>query len=175
MSFYDRKEVRDVLAYLKLVANPTDEPSLLRIINIPARGISQATVKRLLDEAIRRENRYGMCWHAKQLDGLPANAIALVDHFRIMIERFHRQIREKSPVELAKAIIRDVAYKDELTRLYPNVDDQTARWAAVEEWSTPLNYSRRASEPSMAGFPTGSCDHRDEPTKIKESELDAMP
>ena len=147
MSFYDRKEVRDILAYLKLLANPADEISLLRIINLPARGISQTTVKRLLEEAIQRgKPMWEVLPHAGELAGLPATAAQAVGRFRALIERFRRQMKAQSPVEMVKTLIREVKYKDELTRLYPDANDQEARWAAVEEVVNAVaGYCQRAS------------------------------
>ena len=88
MSFYDRKEVRDILAYFKVLANPRDEISLLRIINTPARGIGQAAVKRLLQRAIERGKPL---WEV-----LPEAAAPAVEQFRGMIAQFQRRM-EKGP------------------------------------------------------------------------------
>ena len=92
MSFYDRKEVRDVLAYLKLLANPADEISLLPSSTLRHRGISQSTVKRLLDEAISKSQPiWSILPRAGELDNLPSSAIEAVQKFRGLIERYHKQ------------------------------------------------------------------------------------
>ena len=155
MSFYDRKEVRDILAYLKLLVNPADEVSLLRIINVPARGIGQTTVKRLLAEAIQRgKPMWELLPHAGGLADLSAAAVQAVEKFRTMIERFRRQMKEQPPLEVVKTLIREVAYKDELTRLYPDAGDQESRWASVEEVVNAVaSYGQRAAETDHRRLP----------------------
>ncbi|GIS62605.1 MAG: hypothetical protein CM1200mP2_48300 [Planctomycetaceae bacterium] len=59
-SFFDRREVRDMISYLKVIANPDDELSLLRIINRPARGIGDGTVSKLLERAVESGQSLGM-------------------------------------------------------------------------------------------------------------------
>jgi DNA helicase-2/ATP-dependent DNA helicase PcrA len=158
MSFYDRKEIRDVLAYVKLLAHPSDEVSLLRIINLPARGISQTTVKRLMEEAIRRGRPlWEILPHVGTLAGLPAAAVEAVGRFRALIERFQRDTKTQPLVEVIKTLIREIKYKDELTKLYPNAADQESRWASVEELvNAAAGYSQRESgngdRPTAAGF-----------------------
>ncbi len=181
MSFYDRKEVRDILAYLKLLANPADEVSLLRIVNLPARGISQATVKRLMEEAIKAgKPLWELLPTANQLTGLTTTARQAVHHFRELIEKFRGHLKEQPLVEVTKTLIRDIKYKDELTRLYPNADDQEARWAAVEEVVNAVaSYSQRASKPTMSGFLqevalTGSEADQDKESKLERDAVALM-
>jgi DNA helicase II / ATP-dependent DNA helicase PcrA len=178
MSFYDRKEVRDVLAYMKLLAHPADEVSLLRIINLPARGISQTTVKRLMETAIQRgKPLWEILPHAGTLGGLSSAAVAAVARFRAMIERFQHEMKSKSLVDVLTSLIREIRYKDELAKLYPNADDQETRWASIEEVVNALaGYSKRESNngdrATVAGFLQEIALSGDEFGQDKETKLE---
>ena len=189
MSFYDRKEVRDILAYLKVLANPCDETSLRRIINVPARGISQATVKQLVEEATSRGKPLwevlltvkgtGLitAQHAKAEKGLPPGAVEAIGRFRVMIERFRRFAKEQSPLEVVKTLIRDITYKDEIARQYPNAGDQEARWASVEEIVNAVaghtqRETDRGNRPTIGGFVQEVALTGNEAEQDKESKLE---
>ena len=153
-SFYDRKEVRDVLAYLKLLANPRDEVSLLRIINTPPRGIGQTTVTRLLEDAVARGRPvWELVAEASHLEYVPAVASRALGQFRNMIGQFRSDLKRKPIVDVAVELIQQIGYKQELARLYHKVDEQESRWAAVEEVVNAMGtYASRTARPTMAGF-----------------------
>lgn len=92
-SFYDRREVKDILAYLRLLDNPRDEPSLLRIINTPPRGIGQATVSALMEKAIQQGKPLWDVLHEARAEGkITAAAAEAVHKFRSMIEGFRQRM-----------------------------------------------------------------------------------
>ena len=173
MSFYDRKEVRDVLAYLKVLANPADEVSLLRIINTPHRGISQTTVKRLLDEAIGKSKPiWSILPRWANLDSLSPTAVQAVEKFRGLIERYQKQASRGSLVELVKGLLQEIGYKEEIARQYPDAGDQESRWASVEELVNALGaYSQRLSSATLAGFLNDVALTGNEQDRDKQSEL----
>ena len=178
MSFYDRKEIRDILAYLKLLANPLDETSLRRIINVPARGISQATVKRLVDQSVARgKPLWEILPAADKSLGLSAPAVEAVARFRTMIEQFREMLKRQSPLDVVKTLIREINYKDELTRQYQSVEDQEARWASVEEMVNAVagyvdRETDRGVRPTMIGFVQEVALSGNEFDRDKESKLE---
>jgi DNA helicase-2/ATP-dependent DNA helicase PcrA len=154
MSFYDRKEVRDILAYLKLLSNPCDEVSFLRVINTPARGIGQATVMKLLERAVGAgKPLWEVIQQPAELAAIPSVARQGIALFHRLIEKYGGRAQKELPVDVVRDLINEIHYREDLTRQYPDTTDQQNRWATVEEVvNAAANYGQRASEPTMGGF-----------------------
>ena len=154
MSFYDRKEIRDVLAYLKVLANPSDEVSLLRILNTPPRGIGASTVEVLLEQAVAAgQPLWSVLPEAIASGDIPHYAGERIEAFRRMIEGFRQRLGQEPLGELVRELISTVNYKSELERVYKNAGDVEARWQSLEEMVNAVaQYEAREEQPSLLGF-----------------------
>ncbi|NPA42989.1 MAG: UvrD-helicase domain-containing protein [Chlorobi bacterium] len=109
ISFYQRREIKDVLAYLRLLVNPRDDEAFLRIINFPARGIGKKTLETLSVLADRHGlSLYELTQDIDRLAGgmLNARARNKLKDFAVMMEHFRIRARELPVDELAKAVIK---------------------------------------------------------------------
>jgi DNA helicase II / ATP-dependent DNA helicase PcrA len=157
MSFYDRKEVRDVLAYLRVIANPNDEVSLLRIINTPARGIGAGTIETLMQVAVVEGKALWQILPQASANGdIPHIAGDRVDGFRELIEKFRAQVAalgETSLFDFAQGVLTHVNYRAELDRVYKTPGDIEARLASIQEFLNSLAlYEQRTEGATLAGF-----------------------
>ena len=155
MSFFDRKEVRDVLAYLRVVANPRDEASLLRIVNSPPRGVGKTTLDRVLEFATQEGISAAEAFdRAHEIPKINLRAVEAVQGLRARlrgVQRLHPKGDELVP--LCRRVIEEVAYRDEVRRLYPEEEEFEKRWAAVEEvLNFAENYVSRRERPGLLGF-----------------------
>ena len=154
MSFYDRREVRDVLAYLKLLVAPTDEVALRRIINVPARGIGQRALGALVAAAVAnaRPTRH-MLQQASRIPDLPSAAVASLESFERLIARYAARLPHERALGIVRDLIAEIGYRDEIARNYKDPQEQLARWAAVEDVVNALaSYEARERKPTLAGF-----------------------
>jgi superfamily I DNA/RNA helicase len=133
--FFDRKEVKDLLAFVKLALNPADEISLRRVVNYPARGIGEATLEKLAGHALARGwSLWQAIDRADALDDLPA---AARDGCRALANAIGDARRElvvakRPPSEVARVIAERVSLKTEIASSGPSVDAAARRWGNVE-------------------------------------------
>jgi DNA helicase II / ATP-dependent DNA helicase PcrA len=153
-SFYDRREVKDVLAYLRVLDNPRDEPSLLRIINTPPRGIGQATVTALLAQAVEQGRPvWDVLTEAQPIGKITPATVEAIAKFRDLIESSRKRTETDPLVEIATHLIAHIRYQDELTRQYPELNEQQTRWASVQEVINSLGaFAKRAKKPTLRAF-----------------------
>ena len=160
-SFFDKKEIRDVLSYLKVLVNPQDETSLLRIFNTPARGISNSTVEKLLHRAVRNGTSiWDAVAGALAQKEITARAAESIDRFSRLLESFRAQFRN-APAELPVLVedfIRAIDYRSEIRKQYKSEDQQAMREEMLELFVDSLRtYVQRADQPSLNGFLDEAC------------------
>jgi DNA helicase-2/ATP-dependent DNA helicase PcrA len=155
-SFFDRREVRDLLAYLKVLAYPHDEMSLLRIINVPARGIGEASTEKLLTRAVKTGRSF---WEvvpdaAAARDISPRTAAAIAQ-FRELLEDFRARLAAPGAALSAvfQQLIEAIDYAGEIQKQYKDSSLQAARTAVIDECVAAVReYETRAEHPTLAEF-----------------------
>jgi DNA helicase II / ATP-dependent DNA helicase PcrA len=118
-SFFDRREVRDFLAYLKLFYNPNDDISLLRIANVPARGLSDTTMQRLLAASQERHcSVYTVMRHTDVLDSTITRTRQCIEGFTEFVDRMRGALQNAnlSLQAWADKFLDEIGYFDELRR-----------------------------------------------------------
>jgi DNA helicase-2/ATP-dependent DNA helicase PcrA len=154
MSFFDRKEVRDLLAYWRLLVHPEDDQAVLRVLNRPPRGIGPATAEALLSASIQqRVPVWEVLRPERRPPGLPQAAVQGLNQFCQLIEEFRHRVQQGPLVETLREMLDRIDYHREIEHTYPDPNDQQSRWAAVEELINALSlYASRTDHPSLTEF-----------------------
>jgi DNA helicase-2/ATP-dependent DNA helicase PcrA len=133
LSFYQRKEIKDVLSYLRLIINPKDEEALKRVINYPARGIGQTTVDRLTVAANGyKRSIFEVVQNIDKVDiGINSGAKKKLNEFALLIESFQVMNQTATAFELAEHIVRATGLVKEINK--DGTPEGVAKLENVEE------------------------------------------
>ncbi len=151
ISFYQRKEIKDVVAYLKLLINPADEESLIRIINEPARGIGDKSLSQIREYA--RENNISIWQALKSASkiGIYKPAEKRVSGFVELIERFKQQLDSEPLIDTVKALMDETGYVKQFVE--ENSHESLTRRENVMELFNAISYFQESSnQPDLSRF-----------------------
>ena len=151
VNFYARKEIKDLLAYLKTVDNAKDDLAVRRIINVPKRGIGATTLSRVQDYASERGmGFYDALREAEQIPSIGRAAVK-VEPFVTFIQTLRSKQEFLSPSELLKDIIESTGYVEELQK--EGTDEAEARIENIDELITKVvSYEEENETPTLSGF-----------------------
>lgn len=174
-SFFDRKEIRDLLAYLKVLSSPRDEVSLLRIINTPARGIGATTTEKLVQLAVSEgKTLWEVLPQAIAAGLVPRQAQASLSDFRNLLSRFRADMLEHPDkiADTTRRLLQAINYDAEIDRQYKDETQAEQRKTVLEDLVNSIGqFVEKSRKPSLESFleSTALMD-RDDPND-KESEL----
>ena len=139
LSFYQRKEIKDIIAYFRLVANPDDEEAIKRIINYPARGIGATTVLKIADSAHQNQVSFWEVIGAPERYGLAVNKGTMnkLETFRLLISSFIERAQTTDVYELGDAIIKESGISQDI--MSGKDADDLARQENLEEFLSGMS------------------------------------
>ncbi|MBW5448414.1 DNA helicase PcrA [Cohnella sp. CFH 77786] len=154
IKFYDRKEIKDILAYLRLISNPDDDISFERIVNVPKRGVGDTTVARLQEEA----QRYGISTYRLLSESLheidvTSRARTALYEFKDLIANLSAMVEFLSVTELTEKMLEMTGYRLELQR--ENTIESKSRLENIDEFlSVTQEFEKRSDDKSLVAFLT---------------------
>ncbi len=179
-SFFVRREIRDLLAYLKAIESSRDEVSLLRIINTPARGIGDTTTEKILQRAVKKGVGFWDFVPEASAEGLvPAKTLTALVKFRELLQRYGQAMNSdpKNLAEHCRQLIREIDYESEIAKQYKEETQQETRKTILEEFINSIGqYVERNEDSSLTGFleTTALMDREDEADRNEKQEQDAV-
>ncbi|MEN9202703.1 MAG: DNA helicase PcrA [Thermostichus sp. DG_1_6_bins_120] len=150
--FYDRKEIKDVLAYLRVVANPADSLSLLRIINVPRRGIGKSTIDKLTQAATALNvPLWEILSDETSVHTLAGRSAKPVLEFAQLLQHWQQQLSRAKATEILEGLLRDSGYLEDLKAQGTEEAEERAQ-NVMELYNAARQFEEEQGDPSLEAF-----------------------
>lgn len=154
--FYDRAEVRDILAYLKLLTNPRDEASFLRAVNMPRRGIGDVALHVVHDICREQGISFGKAMaEALKTGRMHGTAERGVRTFLALMDEFRGRLRKRDSrlSDIVRDLVDRIRYRDEIDRTSKSLEAASLKWENVETVIHAVEqYEQTTAHPLLSGF-----------------------
>ena len=152
LKFYDRKEIKDIMAYLKLINNPLDDISLRRIINEPKRSIGDATLNKVQEVANEAEDcLYNTLLDVDLIPGLTSRAINSISKFMAIMNSLISKADSINVSELIKIVLDETGYM-EMLKKSKNIEDESRIENIKELVSDAVDFEKTNEDKSLSAF-----------------------
>jgi DNA helicase-2/ATP-dependent DNA helicase PcrA len=169
LKFYDRKEIKDILAYLRIIANPADTISLLRVINTPRRGIGKATIDALTNAAQQLGTTlWEILSDETSVNTLAGRSAKAVNNFTQMISRWQEKVEILPVSELLQQVLEDSGYVQDLTN--QGTDEAEDRLQNIQELFNAVQQFQEENEEVTLGAFLSSTAISSDLDNLKEGE-----
>lgn len=177
--FFERKEIKDMTAFLRVMHNPEDETALLRVINYPPRGVGATSLDRIRDAAIEaRRPLFHYLEYAAQGDDIPARARSGIFAFLELIEAGRQKLASAGLAAAGRFFVEELDIENSIRKAYSDRNEADRRFMNVEEWINSLvEYEAHEPKPTIEGYLENVAlmtDEQEVDTELKEDSVTMM-